>query len=184
MNRRLSILLLLLTFILATTRGHTQDSDAATGRGRPEVRIKGGEDVAVQDLPDVWRRLALQQEPQTPAEPSAAALNHVLQGKYIYTSTGAWFDFILGMTDVQSAIGEFNFDGRGRFTGIQISRTLFTSRTTFSFAGEYTVDASGAGFLFYPNQTQSIIVVNGGEAFFFVDVNSSNFREAGYARKP
>ncbi len=30
---------------------------------------------------------------------------------------------------------------------------------------------------------QSLLVVQGGEAFFFVDIRSSNFREAGYARR-
>ncbi len=32
-------------------------------------------------------------------------------------------------------------------------------------------------------QRQTLIVVKGGDAFFFVDVSSSNFREAGYARR-
>jgi|GEM_PF-1437405 len=156
--------------------------------GDPAIEARSEEGAPTEQVPERWRLLMqkLQQPmPSSPEEVSASSATALLQGDYIFSSTGASYDLILG-TDVQSAIGGFTFDGRGGFTGFQTSRTLFTSRTFFRFGGTYTVDSSGVGslFYFYPTaQTHTIIVVNGGDAFFFVDVNSSNFREAGYARR-
>jgi hypothetical protein len=126
-----------------------------------------------------------QPAPSSPEDVSASSMTALLRGDYVFSSSGASYDFILG-TDVQSAIGEFAFDGRGSFTGVLASRTLFKSLTFSHFGGTYTVDSSGFGYLFYSYptaRTHTIMLIKGGDAFFFVDVTSLNFREAGYARR-
>jgi hypothetical protein len=160
---------------------------AAFGSSLIETRREEG--APTEQVPEWWRLLMqkLQQPaPSSPEDVSASSTTALLQGDYIFSSSGASYDFILRTSDVQSAIGGFTFDGRGSFTGFQTSRTLFESRTFFRFGGTYTVDSSGVGYLFYlypTAQTHTIILIKGGDAFFFVDVTSSNFREAGYARR-
>jgi|DewCreStandDraft_3_1066083.scaffolds.fasta_scaffold00162_17 phosphate/sulfate permease len=172
--------------IVMAARGHQKPPQSATGESSP-VHIVGESnrkpEGLSEDLFKLWRSLAAQQL-RSSEETQAGAAESLLRGDYIFSSTGA--SYSLGRTDIQSAIGGFTFDGSGNFTGFQQSRTLFTGTQTFRFGGTYTVDASGVGLLFYlyPDvQTQTIIVVKGGDTFFFVDVNSSNFREAGYARR-
>ncbi len=157
--------------------------------GDPAIETRSEEGASAEQVPERWRLLMQKLQQPAPSSPegvSASSATALLQGDYIFSSSGASYDFILRTSDVQSAIGGFTFDGRGTFTGSQTSRTLFTSRTFFRFGGTYTVDSSGVGSLFYlypTAQTHTIILIKGGDAFFFADVNSSNFREAGYARR-
>lgn len=177
--------LLAMAAIVAT--GRPKPSESTAGEPPPLQAAEGKhsqEGALSEDLFLLWRSLAGQPRPRPFAETSAGQAEYLLRGDYIFSSTGASYEF--GRVDVQSAIGGFTFDGYGSFTGFQQSRTFFTGTRTFRFGGRYTVDPSGAGLLFYlypTAQTQTIIVIKGGDAFFFVDVNSSTFREAGYARR-
>ncbi|MCS6816685.1 MAG: hypothetical protein N0A16_05140 [Blastocatellia bacterium] len=175
------------TLIVIAFGGRPGPSQSATS-GSPHQQAATGNDAERDGLSEnlfaLWRALADQQPPHPSAETITGAGDYLLRGDYIFSSTGAYYDF--GRTNVQSAIGGFTFDGRGNFTGFQQSRTFLTGTQTIRFGGTYSVDASGVGLLFYlyPTvQTHTVIVVKGGDAFFFVDVNSSSFREAGYARR-
>lgn len=167
----------------AKSAGVSHSGRASSTKGLPEL---SRDQEIVENIHPRWRSRLLEswdRGHETNLEIGTAQTS-LLQGTYAYSATGARYDTLLRTTDIQSAIGEFTFDGQGRFTGFQISRTLFTGTQSFSFAGTYTLDASGAGFLFYTSgQVHSLLVVQGGEAFFFVDIRSSNFREAGYARR-
>ncbi|GBC78528.1 hypothetical protein HRbin08_02024 [bacterium HR08] len=172
--------------IVMAARGHQKPAPAAASES-PPVHVAGGSNSKPEgpseDFFELWRSF-LGQQLRSSEETHASSAEYLLRGNYIFSSTGAFYSF--GRTDIQSAIGGFTFDGNGNFTGFQQSRTLFTGTQTFRFGGTYTVDASGVGLLFYlfpTAQTQTLIVVKGGDAFFFVDINSSNFREAGYARR-
>lgn len=186
MRKLVLVCFCLSAIIVMAARGHQKPSPSAAGES-PSVHIVGESNGRPEDFSEnlfkLWRSLAGQQL-RSSEETQASSAEYLLRGDYVFSSTGA--SYSLGRTDIQSAIGGFTFDGRGNFTGFQQSRTLFTGTQTFRFGGTYTVDASSVGLLFYlyPDvQTQTLIVVKGGDAFFFVDVNSSNFREAGYARR-
>lgn len=181
----LSFFLLAMAAIVASGRPMYSESSVRTPA---LLQANRGKDLKAEGISEnifeLWQALTQEQPLQPSTETSTRQVNYLLRGDYIFSSTGASYDF--GRTNVQSAIGIFTFDGSGNFTGVQQSRTLFTGTQTFRFGGTYTVDSSGAGFLFYlypTPQTHTIIVIKGGDAFFFVDVNSSNFREAGYARR-
>jgi hypothetical protein len=168
--------------------GLTSGNNGLTAFGSPRIETRREEGAPTEQVPEQWRLLMqkLQQPaPSSPEDVSASSMTALLRGDYVFSSSGASYDFILG-TDVQSAIGRFTFDGRGSFRGAQVSRTLFKSLKSFEFGGTYAVDPNGVGVLFYhypTAKTHAIILVQGGDAFFFVDVASSNFREAGYARR-
>lgn len=168
--------------------GLTSGNNGLTAFGSPRIETRREEGAPTEQVPERWRLLMqkLQQPaPSSPEDVSASSMTALLRGDYVFSSSGASYDFILG-TDVQSAIGGFTFDGRGSFTGALVSRSLFKSLKSFEFGGTYAVDSDGVGFLsyLYPTaKTHAIVLVQGGDAFFFVDVGSSNFREAGYARR-
>jgi len=168
--------------------GFTSGNNGLTAFGSPRIETRREEGAPAEQVPERWRLLMqklLQPAPSSPEGVSASSMTALLRGDYVFSSSGASYDFILG-TDVQSAIGKFTFDGRGSFTGALVSRSLFKSIKSFEFGGTYAVDSDGFGFLsyLYPTaKTHAIILIQGGDAFFFVDVASSNFREAGYARR-
>lgn len=185
MRRLVSLSFYLMAGLIMASGGRPMYSEAAVSKPAL-LQADRGQDLKVEGLSEnlfeLWQALTREQ-PLRPSEETFQA-EYLLRGDYIFSSTGASYDF--GRTDVQSAIGGFTFDGRGSFTGFQQSRRLFAGTQTFRFGGTYTVDSTGVGLLLYlypTPQTQTIIVVKGGDAFFFVDVSSSNFREAGYARR-
>jgi hypothetical protein len=113
--------------------GFTSGNNGLTAFGSPRIETRREEGAPAEQVPERWRLLMqkLQQPaPSSPEDVSASSMTALLRGDYVFSSSGASYDFILG-ADVQSAIGGFTFDGRGSFTGFQTSRTLFKSRTFF-----------------------------------------------------
>jgi hypothetical protein len=166
--------------LLATAQDKKVEMDQ-----QARVFLSEHNDISESDnAPQRWQFLTKTPPDKPTAEMLAAPTNRLLNGVYAFMSTGAFYDFALRVTDVQSTIGGFEFNGAGRFTGFQTARTIFRSRAFDTFSGTYTVDSSGSGFIFFAiGQTYQILVTSDGQGLFFADVSSSNFREAGYARR-